>query len=196
MHGQIDDEFTFITELSYLLSTRYQRPISSVVVTLQHGACMVFGGTFDPAYVLSVHALSTQLQPTTNKRNAALIQKHLEEVLAVRPSRGFLRFIPTPEENTARNGKTIAGEIEEGGRMTAGQAAEEFTGLRRTRSKPKSRLSVRVSVLPTSRYMQHGANVASRSGLSDRHQRLWRRRRKPRLLPAPETLQQIYHHLH
>lgn len=111
---------------------------------------MVFGGTFDPAYVISVHALPTQLQPTTNKRNAALIQKHLEEVLGVIPSRGFLRFIPTPEESTAQNGKTIAGEVEEGVKLTAAEAAAEFTGLPRPRakSKPKSRLSVRVSVLP------------------------------------------------
>ncbi|KAJ4414196.1 hypothetical protein N0V85_003248 [Neurospora sp. IMI 360204] len=45
----ISDEFTFITELTYHLSTRYQRPVSSIVVTLHHGACMLFGGTFDPA---------------------------------------------------------------------------------------------------------------------------------------------------
>ncbi|KAH8909970.1 Tautomerase/MIF [Coniochaeta sp. PMI_546] len=139
----INDEFTFITELSYLLSTRYQRPISSIVVTLQHGTCMVFGGTFDPAYVLSIFALPIQLQPTTNKRNAALIQKHLEEVLGVRPSRGFLRFIPTLEDNTARNGKTLAGEIDEVGKASAAEAAEEFASVQRIRPKPKSRLSVR-----------------------------------------------------
>jgi hypothetical protein len=108
---------------------------------------MVFGGTFDPAYVLSLFALPTQLQPTTNKRNAALIQKHLEEVLDVKPSRGFLRFIPTLEENTARNGKTLAGEIEDVGKISAAEAAEEFSSIRQARSKGKSRLSVRVSVL-------------------------------------------------
>lgn len=139
----INDEYTFITELSYLLSTRYNRPLSSIVITLQHGACMVFGGTFDPAYVMSVFALPVQIQPTTNKRNASLIQRHMEEVLNVAPSRGFVRFIPTLEENTARNGKTFAGEIEEAGKMTAAEASEEFIGLRRTRSKPKSRLSVK-----------------------------------------------------
>lgn len=121
------------------------------MVTLQHGTCMVFGGTFDPAYVISVHALPTQLQPTTNKRNAALIQRHMDEALGVKPSRGFLRFIPTPEDSTARNGKTIAGEVEESAevKLTAAEAAEEFTGLRRTRSKNKGRLSVRVSALPS-----------------------------------------------
>jgi len=105
---------------------------------------MVFCGTFEKAYVLTIHALPSQMQPTTNKRNAALIQKNLEELLGVRPARGFLRFIPAPEDNTARNGKTLAGEIEEGVKLTAGEASDEFIGLRRHRSKPKSRLSVRV----------------------------------------------------
>ncbi|KAK0736956.1 Tautomerase/MIF superfamily [Apiosordaria backusii] len=109
----ISDEFTFITELSYHLSTRYQRPVSSIVVTLQHGACMLFGGTFDPAYVMSIFALPSQLLPTTNKRNTALIQKHMEEAIGVVPARGFLRFVPTKEEHLACNGNTMAGEIDE-----------------------------------------------------------------------------------
>jgi hypothetical protein len=49
---------------------------------------MFWGGSFDPAYVMSVSALPSQLQPTTNRRNAALIQRHMEETLGVRPARG------------------------------------------------------------------------------------------------------------
>lgn len=110
---QISDEYTFITELSYHLSTRYQRPVSSIVVTLQHGACMFFAGSFDAAYVMSVFALPSQLLPTTNKRNAALIQKHMHEATGVAPARGLLRFVPAQEEHLACNGRTMAGEIEE-----------------------------------------------------------------------------------
>jgi hypothetical protein len=82
--------------------------VSSIVVTLQHGACIFFGGSLDPAYVMSVFAL-----PTTNKRNAALIQRHMEETLGVSPARGLLRFVPVQEEHLACNGKTMAGEIDE-----------------------------------------------------------------------------------
>ncbi|KAK3996055.1 Tautomerase/MIF superfamily [Cladorrhinum sp. PSN332] len=109
----ISDEFTFITTLSYHLSTRYQRPVTSIVVTLQHGACMFFGGSFDPAYVMSIFALPSQLLPTTNKRNTALIQKHMEEAIGVLPARGVLRFVPATEEQLACNGKTVAGEIDD-----------------------------------------------------------------------------------
>jgi hypothetical protein len=74
---------------------------------------MFFAGSFDPAYAMCVFALPSQLQPTTNKRNAALIQKHMEEALGVRPGRGLLRFVPVQEEHLACGGKTMAGEIEE-----------------------------------------------------------------------------------
>ncbi|KAK0621325.1 Tautomerase/MIF superfamily [Bombardia bombarda] len=109
----ISDEFTFITDLSYHLSTRYQRPVSSIVVNLQHGVCMLFGGNFDPAYTMAIFALPSHILPTTNKRNAALIQKHMEEAIGVVPARGLLRFVPTSEEHMANNGKTMAGEIDE-----------------------------------------------------------------------------------
>lgn len=125
--GQIGDEFTFITELSYHLSTRYQRPISSIVVTLHHGACMFFAGTFDAAYVMSIFALPSQVLPTTNKRNTALIQRHMEGALGVNPKRGFLRFVPVDEEHMATNGKTMAGEIDDLERSYGASPAAEIT---------------------------------------------------------------------
>jgi hypothetical protein len=74
---------------------------------------MFFAGSFEAAYVMSIFALPSQLLPTTNKRNAALIQDYMQEAIGVRPARGFLRFVPTQEEHLACNGKTAAGEIEE-----------------------------------------------------------------------------------
>ncbi|XXH04633.1 GTP-binding protein gtr2 [Hypoxylon texense] len=114
----IKDEYSFITDLSYHLSSRYQRPISSIVINLNHGCCMMFGGTFDPAYTLTIHALPCLVQPTTNKRNAALIQQHIKETLGVITSRGYVRFVATPEENVAVGGKTIAAEIDKSSNAT------------------------------------------------------------------------------
>ncbi|KXX78028.1 hypothetical protein MMYC01_203145 [Madurella mycetomatis] len=155
----ISDEYTFITELSYHLSTRYQRPVSSIVVTLQHGACMFFAGSFDAAYVMSVVALPSQLLPTTNKRNAALIQKHMQEAIGVKPARGLLRFVPTMEENLACNGKTTAGEIDEleksfYGEDTSGRVVGEADGgpgtmLRAMKSMKKRDVKVSAAGIPT-----------------------------------------------
>ncbi|CAG8979664.1 hypothetical protein HYALB_00003895 [Hymenoscyphus albidus] len=115
----VQDEYAFITEISYSLSARYQRPESSILVTVAHSACLLFGGSFDPAYTMSITALPSQVQPVTNKRNSALIAKAMEDSLGVAPNRGIIKFIPISEENFSTNGKTVAGEIEDLERETA-----------------------------------------------------------------------------
>ncbi|CAK7206422.1 hypothetical protein SEUCBS139899_009214 [Sporothrix eucalyptigena] len=118
----IGDEFTVVTELSAHLALRYRRPLSSIVVTLQHGACMCFGGSFAPAYVMTVCALPAQLQPATNKRNAALIQRHMEETLGVPAARGHLQFVAVPEANLAYGGKTAVGHADDLAKASNGSA--------------------------------------------------------------------------
>ncbi|EEY22597.1 MIF domain-containing protein [Verticillium alfalfae VaMs.102] len=93
--------------------TNVIRPVSSIVVTLQHGACMLFGGSFDSAYTMSISGLPIEFAPTKNRRIAALLQKYMEESLGVLPRRGYLRFVPLPEENVAWDGKTVASELAE-----------------------------------------------------------------------------------
>lgn len=97
--------------LSKHLSSRYARHISSVAVTLQHGACLLLGSSLDPAYIVAVHALPELVQTATNKRNAALLQRHLQDALDVVPARGIVRFVGVPEECLARGGRTVAGEL-------------------------------------------------------------------------------------
>ncbi|CZT52938.1 uncharacterized protein RSE6_14348 [Rhynchosporium secalis] len=109
----VHDEYTVTTDLSYYLSQRYQRPENSIVVTLTHSLCLLFGGTFDPAYTLSITALPSQLQPVTNKRNAALLATHMQESLSVNPRRGVINFVAIPEENLANDSITVSGEIED-----------------------------------------------------------------------------------
>jgi hypothetical protein len=139
---QISDEFTFITELSYQLSTRYQRSVTSIVVNLQHGACMLFGGTFEPAYTMTVTALPSQLLPISNKRNATLIQKHMEEAIGVNPARGLLRFVPIVEENFATKGTTLAAEVEQLEKRNG--TGDDGGSLSSRRSKSRKKMSTKV----------------------------------------------------
>ncbi|KAE8449094.1 hypothetical protein EG329_008477 [Mollisiaceae sp. DMI_Dod_QoI] len=140
---QIQDEFTFITDLSSCLSTRYQRPENSIVVSLAHSCCMLYGGNFDPAYTLTITALGSQLQPVTNKRNASLLAKHMEEGLGVGPKRGVIKFATIAEENLAVDGKTIAREIEELEREQAEQNSNLQRSLSRGANKSKRRQSMK-----------------------------------------------------
>lgn len=82
------------------------------MISVQHSACLLLGGSFEPTYVLTINALPTQVQPTTNKRNAALIQTFMAESIGVPADRGVIKFIPIPEDSLAINGMTILGEIE------------------------------------------------------------------------------------
>ena len=109
---QITDEINFLQDFSQHLSQRYQRPVSSIFITLNHSECLLYAGTFDQAYCLTISALPSQVLPTTNKRNAALIQAFLAESLGVAATRGVVRFISIPEENLAFNGTTVFGQIE------------------------------------------------------------------------------------
>lgn len=106
------DEYVFLTDLSQQLSQRYQRPTSSIFITVSHSACLLFAGTFDSAYILTITALPSAIQPTTNKRNAALLQGFMSDSLGVEPDRGVVRFVGVGEEYLATNGTTVLGEIE------------------------------------------------------------------------------------
>ncbi|KAF2277285.1 Tautomerase/MIF [Westerdykella ornata] len=134
----IKDEYTLVTDLSHHLSQRYQRPESSIMITVNHSACLLLGGSFDPTYVLSISALPVQLQPTTNKRNAALIQKFMFESIGVQAERGIVKFIPIAEENLAINGTTILGDVERLERQTAG----DNQGLMRALTKSSKRSGI------------------------------------------------------
>ncbi|KAK1987038.1 macrophage migration inhibitory factor [Colletotrichum cereale] len=148
----INDEFSFITDFSYQLSIRYQRPVSSIVVNLQHGACMLFGGTFEPAYTMSIHALALEVGTTKNKRNSALLQKHLQEALGVPPARGYVKFVEVPADCMAVNGKTTASQIAE----VTGEE-EETIAERRARNR-KSLGTKSMSAF------RHGSIVGTRKG--------------------------------
>lgn len=116
---QIKDEFTLVTDLSHQLSQRYARFESSIMVKVDHTSCLALGGTFDPCYLLTIHSVPSHMGPTTNKRNASLIQSFMAEILSVPPERGIVTFVPIPEDNLAIGGNTLRGEIEKAEKMDA-----------------------------------------------------------------------------
>ncbi|KAM0713710.1 hypothetical protein Q7P37_010672 [Cladosporium fusiforme] len=108
----IKDEFTLVTDMSYHLAARYSRPDSSIMINVDHSSCLALAGTFEPCYILTISTVPSQMQASTNKRNAALIQSFMADILSVPPERGIIKFVSIPEENYAFNGNTLLGEIE------------------------------------------------------------------------------------
>ncbi|CAG5142824.1 uncharacterized protein ALTATR162_LOCUS1231 [Alternaria atra] len=163
----IKDEYTLVTDLSHHLSTRYQRPEASIMITVNHSACLLLGGSFEPTYMLTINALPVQLQPTTNKRNASLIQTFMAESIGVSPDRGVVKFVPIPEESLAMNGMTVLGEIE---RLERQQADETGSNIKRamTKSSRKSAQKAKSSNMLSRGLSKadHGARPAVTSKVS------------------------------
>lgn len=103
------------------------------MVKIDHSACLALGGTFDPCYILTVTAVASQMGPTMNKRNAAVIQSFMADILSVPPERGILKFQPMPEENLAINGTTLLGDIERQEKQSGYETRRPFAnGSRRS----------------------------------------------------------------
>lgn len=132
------------------------------MITVNHSACLLLGGSFEPTYVLTISALPIQLQPTTNKRNAAMIQSFMTESIGVPSERGILKFVPIPEDSLATNGMTILGDIE---RLERQQADESSSGLKRalTKSSRRSAVSKSKSSIQLSRNNSKAANGGVRT---------------------------------
>lgn len=91
------------------------------MINVDHSSCLALGGTFDPCYILTLTTTSLSFSADTNKRNAALIQAFMADILSVPPDRGIVRFNAISEENYAINSNTIYGELE---RLEHGSGAE------------------------------------------------------------------------
>lgn len=119
---------------------------SAIAVHVQHSQCIFFAGTFEPAYTATISALPSYLLPATNRRNAFVLSEHLEEALGVPQPRGFISFLPLPEENMACNGKTVSAALDETLEDPAGYAMGVIEEEKATSfGSRRKRLSVKVS---------------------------------------------------
>ena len=124
---QLDCEHDFLLDCSFRLSEMYQRPESSIMVIVTSEVQMFLGGSADPAYHVTVTALSAEIAPTKNKRSTHLIQEFMYDTLHIAPHRGVVRFEAVPDYSLAINGVTAQQEIEE---LEEAQHGEENGVLR------------------------------------------------------------------
>ena len=94
------------------------------MIKVDHSACLALGGNFEPCYILSISAVPSQMGASTNKRNAALVQSFMTDILSVPSERGIVTFAPILEENLAQNGHTVYGEMEKADKSEVKRVAE------------------------------------------------------------------------
>jgi uncharacterized protein (UPF0276 family) len=131
---------------------------------------------------MNITALSSQLQPVTNKRNSAMLGKAIEESLGVSPNRGIIRFIPIAEENYATDGKTLAGEMEEFERDRMDDPSALHRGLSRASGKGRKKSLKSLRKLKSNLHLhpRHEAITPPSSGRDASHM-------LPPLPPTPTT---------
>lgn len=74
------------------------------MIKVDHSACLALGGTFDPCYILTLTTLPSEMGPTMNKRNAALIQSFKADILSVPSQMNYIISIPRYRRRLPMNG--------------------------------------------------------------------------------------------
>ncbi|KAJ6031701.1 Tautomerase [Penicillium herquei] len=106
-----DEQSKLVGDLIFRLAQIYQRPETSIMLTLQQEAGVFFGNTTELSYLLKVYALPPLIAPFTNLRNTSLIQSAMQDLLHIPMERGVIIYTSVPEDNLANNGSTARGEI-------------------------------------------------------------------------------------
>jgi len=141
-----------LMRLSCLLSDRFNRSITSLNISVQQTTGSMMFGTFGPSYSFTVYTLAKDLQPTTSKRNVALVQKRIHELLGIHPDRGVVLFIPIKPEHAGYDGQTLAGVVDK----LEGKKAR----LRQTPQLDAEKTSTSTPVLPASQEAETSRQVS------------------------------------
>ncbi|CAG7961155.1 unnamed protein product [Penicillium nalgiovense] len=130
-----DDTPKLLSDFAYFLAQVYQRPESSMLVTIDQNADLLFGNTSGPAYLLKITALSSLIGPLTNLRNTTLIQSTIQEMFGIAPDKGVVIYNPASEDNLATNGTTARGEIDRLERIDSSNSPSIFKSISRSMSR-------------------------------------------------------------
>ncbi|PYH49392.1 MIF domain protein, partial [Aspergillus saccharolyticus JOP 1030-1] len=108
---QVKDDDSLASIITTQMARIFEKSGIFIMTTVQQDACLYFGNSNSPAYLMKVFALPYLIAPITNLRSTILIQIALQKILNIEPSRGIILYIPIPEENLATNGATVMGQL-------------------------------------------------------------------------------------
>lgn len=132
----------FLNDFRMVVSETYRKSASDIFISATSNVYIITGDSFDPAYLITVTALSSEIAAAKNIRASMRMQNFLENKLAIPQNRGVIRFHAIPETNLATNGTTVQDEIEK-----LEQAEKRAGGLS---SRQSNRTSKRSTMINTS----------------------------------------------
>ncbi|KAK2751074.1 hypothetical protein FQN57_000149 [Myotisia sp. PD_48] len=125
-NNPIDDPAKFISDFLFTLAQMFQRPEGSIMIILNDRVHLMFGSSDEPAYLITISALSCMVAPVTNMRHTILVQDAIRDYLDIPPYRGVVKFESLSEENIGTNRSTVKDEIEKMERTSV----EEHSAIR------------------------------------------------------------------
>ncbi|ELR03283.1 hypothetical protein GMDG_06031 [Pseudogymnoascus destructans 20631-21] len=136
--SDISDKYT-LYNLSHALSHLYNRPQSSITISLFYTAYLLHDHTLDPSYILTISAPPALCQAHDNDCNAVAMAQFLDEALAVPPRRGTIKFLPMHLSCLAVGGRTLLGVLVE--QVQADRAARDLLGVAEQQTRGRRSIS-------------------------------------------------------
>ncbi|CAI7600057.1 unnamed protein product [Penicillium glandicola] len=130
-----DDVSKLLSDFAHFLAQVYQRPETSMLVTIDQNADLLFGNNSSSAYLLKITALSSLFGSLTNLRNTGLIQSTIQEMFGIAPDNGVVVYTPTSEDNLATNGMTARNQIDHLERIDSSNSPSIFKSISRSMSR-------------------------------------------------------------
>lgn len=120
--GQLDNESSFLNDFLMTLSEIYHKPPNQIMIVATTNVHIMMGASTEPAYLLAITGLVTEIQSTKNMRTATIVQDFLAEALQIPAHRGIVKFRAVQEHEIGTNRMTMEDEIQK-------LEAEEKRGL-------------------------------------------------------------------
>ncbi|EJD37890.1 Tautomerase/MIF [Auricularia subglabra TFB-10046 SS5] len=111
---QPSDARAFIKEFSKLASETLGKPEKAVAIDFRYNESLSFGGTFEPAFLLTIGSL-INVNPETNAEFSGVFFAFFKEKLGISGERGFIEFVDPTAAYIGYDGTTIAKMWEKAG---------------------------------------------------------------------------------
>ncbi|KLO18870.1 Tautomerase/MIF [Schizopora paradoxa] len=103
---KVEDSKALVAKLSKLATQVLGKPEHAILVKYTYNEALCWGGTFDPAFVLSVSSIGT-FSPEKNPSHVEEFTKFLKENLGVDDKRGYIALEDPGKDNIGFAGTTI-----------------------------------------------------------------------------------------
>ncbi|KAK5951525.1 hypothetical protein OHC33_007581 [Knufia fluminis] len=140
----LENEQTFLNDFLMSISETYHKPPTNIMITTTTDAHIIIGASTEPAYLLTLTAVSAEIASVKNMRATSRLQAFLSESLNVPLSRGVVKFVTIKEEDLGTNGSTVREEID--------KLEAEEKRINSLRSRQSNRASKKSALPSTSEY--------------------------------------------